>query len=190
MTVFAVCMFGREELAAYADRRDAERYHAARPWRRENGTLELEIVELDIPARLCVVCAQQAVTDPELDFCRSCHYTGRAEAHIRAEQIARFTRAFPDASYVGPDRGPDGFRFAVRFDAADPYVILHNGAGLLPEGDEGEAVPNGGWGYVGLHDDRRWGVKVLHIEVAAASDYRLGVRDERAIELILNAVSP
>lgn len=189
MTVFAVCMFGREELAAYARRDDAERYLAGRPWRRENGTLELTIIPLDIPARICVVCEQQAITAPELDFCRHCHYTGRAQAHIRARQIERFTKAFPDASYVGPEWIGAGFCFAIRFDADDPHVVLSNSEGNLPEGDEGEAVPNGGWGYVGLHLTGNGPEAVLHFDPSVAADYRRGLTDGQAIELITTRVS-
>lgn len=86
MTVTSVRIFDRTEVAAFTDRDKAEVYIAEKPWRNAEGNAELTLVELDIPAKLCAVCEEQAVTstNPEIDFCRNCLYTGRAMRRVMA----------------------------------------------------------------------------------------------------------
>lgn len=110
----------------------------------------------------CNVCGGEVTSkDPEkYPFCRNCHYTGQAAEQLRADQIERFEKAFPDAQFVGVEHTGGGcFWLAIRYADSPKFFVLTDGeAGLpdwQPEGDDDvwAPLPDGGWGYVGRHDD-------------------------------------
>ena len=109
-----------------------------------------EIVERN--ERVCSICETEGVTstNPDVDFCRNCHYTGAAEERRRGEQLFRFRLAFPDADVGIEHTGGGCFWLSIRFGDSHDYYVLTDGEASLPDVDPAEG---GGWRYVGLHND-------------------------------------
>lgn len=106
----------------------------------------------------CKVCGGEVTAkDPErYPYCRTCHYTGFAAQDLRADQLNRFRAAFPDALVVIEHTGGGCFWLAIRFVNEPKYYVLTDGEASLP--DKGKAhdyepLAEGGWGYIGRHDD-------------------------------------
>jgi hypothetical protein len=131
---------------------------------------------------LCTLCgATVTAKDPEgYPYCRSCHYMGRVEAHLRAEQLARFRAAFPDAEVDVEHTGGGCFWLAFRWPGERFYYVATDGEASLPavhEDGEWRSLPEGGWGYVGRHADEDEnlpeyeGVPIREPEVPDGEDY-------------------
>jgi hypothetical protein len=152
-------------------------------------------------AKSCVTCGGEVTSrNPELyPYCRGCHYTGRAEGHIRSAQVARFQAAFPDA-VVGIDHTGGGcFWLSIRWDGESTYYALTDGeAGLPtynaatdPEAEDWRPIPNGGWGFVGRfsedeESDDFEGTPLYECEPATRIGE--GLTDEQAIEKVRDAL--
>lgn len=158
----------------------------------------------------CAICGGEvtAKAPAEYPYCRTCHYTGRAEERIRAEQIERFKAAFPSARSVAVEHTGGGcFWLAIRFEDDPKYYVLTDGEAALPtqnvadldadpQAEDWRPIPDGGWGYVGRHDDTEVeanyesgdyeGTALSFDEDALASG---GLSDEQAIAVVKADIS-
>lgn len=155
--------------------------------------------------RPCTICHTNPVTAtaPDVDYCRSCFYTGRAHERANAAQVEPFRKAFPDA-HVGVEHTGGGcFWLAVRWTDEPYYYALTDGEAGMPSAPIGadpelDTHPvNNGWGYVGRHTDADGledteeynGVQILGPTVPEGADYwheypAHCITDEQAIEAI------
>lgn len=88
--------------------------------------------------RSCRFCGNGVTaTNPDTDFCRICHYTGRAEQDRIADRIARVERLLPDGWSAGVEHTGGGcFWLAVRHQEDPFYYAITAHDAVLPEGDE------------------------------------------------------
>lgn len=103
---------------------------------------------------VCEACETEGrVADsPLYPYCRMCHHTGRAATDQRADQVARFQAAFPDAEVAVEHTGGGCLWLAFRWERDRKYYVATDGEANLPN-LEGVPLEAGGWGYVGRYDD-------------------------------------
>lgn len=118
----------------------------------------LEVVEVERESRPCRFCgAEVQANEARIDYCRNCYYFGRPREEARAAQIAFFEEA--TGATVGVEHTGGGcFWLAFRWEGETDYYVATDGEASLPERaneetGEHEALPRGGWGYVGRHSD-------------------------------------
>jgi len=140
---------------------------------------------------ICHACGRQVATsgDPSrYPFCKSCHYTGSAAEHLRADTMRFFTEAFPGFNVSIDHTGGGCFWLRIQRPDSRVYHILTNGEAGLPSDDAGEPV-RGGWGYVGSwqaseYEDGEDDNDALYFNEDALSDPAVGLTDEQAADLI------
>lgn len=96
--------------------------------------------------RECRFCGEGVTsTNPDLDYCRTCHYGGRAQNDQHSDILDQFHAGLPDARYIGIEHTGGGcFWFAVYGPEESPYYwAMTNGDGGIPNFADGE-----GWAMV------------------------------------------
>lgn len=122
---------------------------STKSWDRYLVTDVVEIVERN--PRSCVYCSNGVTSsNPDCDYCRHCHYSGRHLDEVNAESVDAFRVAFPEAHWTGVEHTGGGcFWLAVRMTDGDgPYYAVTDGQAGIPALAEGE-----GWFYVCRYAD-------------------------------------
>ena len=121
----------------------------------------LEIVVIERESLPCSVCGGERENPVEstYTYCRSCHYTGAASEHIRADQMLYFRTQLPEAEIGIEHTGGGCMWLAFHFPdlPGREFLAATDGEASLPsehneETDEWEAI-RGGWGYCGVQYD-------------------------------------
>lgn len=140
-----------------ADEARRERVLHTREWGDLIGAEWLDIIAVERESRPCAICGEEIQAESQqIDYCRTCHYTGRAHERDREAQLDAFREVFPDADIFVEHTGGGCFWLAFRWKDDTKYYVATNGEASLPSvkvGDEWQEIVTGGWGYVGRHDD-------------------------------------
>lgn len=102
-------------------------------------------------------------TNPEIDYCRICHYTGRAQQDMHAVRIAEIESGLPEGWMAMVEHTGGGcFWLAIRHDANRFYYACTAHDAVLPDDAEGE---DWSWVFRYHHDESHEdyeGVAIIH----------------------------
>ena len=115
--------------------------------------------------RICEFCGNGVTsTNPELTYCRHCHYNGTAFEHRYADIVDRFREAFPDC-WVGVEHTGGGcFWFAIRQQQGNLYWCVTEGEASVPLFEVGQL-----WGLVCRYCDDE--DQARHVKVDGADHW-------------------